>query len=60
MKNPPKYYKQTQVCCGKKLKWINCCRPGPDGCPDCMSVGGWWQECPKCGNQPFGTELLKK
>jgi len=59
MKNPPKYYKQTQTCCNKPLEWITCCWPGPEGCPDCSGAGGWWEECSQCGNQPYGDELLK-
>lgn len=60
MKNPPKTYKQTQEHCGVKLVWIDCCRPGADGCPDCSGAGGWWEECSKCGYQPYtAKELLK-
>ena len=53
-------YKQTQVHCGNKLVWVNCCRPGKNGCPDCLGAGGWWEECPTCGYQLYGDELLKK
>ncbi len=56
-KKPPKYIKQEVICCGKKLKWINCGHRAGEGCPDCLGAGGWYDECPKCEKQPDLSEL---
>jgi hypothetical protein len=57
-KKPPKFYKQTQTCCGKKLVWENCGHRAGVACGDCAGAGGWWLECPKCGYQPYKKEEL--
>ena len=56
---PPKDFVQKQVCCGKELEWIDCGHRAGSSCPDCASAGGWWQECERCGEQPYGDALLK-
>ena len=58
-KKPPRWFKPEQVCCGSPLRWHDCGhRPGVP-CPDCAGAGGWWEECPTCGKQPYGETLLK-
>lgn len=59
--HPPKYFKQTQIHCGKKLKWTDCGHRAGVGCPDCLGAGGWWEPCEVCNNyQPYTPkELLR-